>query len=103
MNPGDELITRPQADTFFAALFFVGLVAGPLAWGIARRRGSRPLPVALLVGGGPVLVGLLWRVYNALTDRIGLDTVANLAVNLGLFIVVGAGCGVGWALLHREG
>ena len=93
-----ELITVPQADTLFLAVLALGLVGAPLAALIARRRrGGDPLAAALAVGGPLILIGLMWRVYNAITDRLGLDTVANLLVNLGLFVVVGVLCGVGWA------
>jgi hypothetical protein len=51
------------------------------------------------VGGPPVLLWVMWRVYNAITSRLGLDTVANLLVNLALFVIVGALCGAGWAWL----
>ena len=95
-----ELITREQADTLFLFLLGVGLVLGPVAGAVASRRRAAVLPAALVAGGVPVLVGVLWRVYNAITDRMGLDTVANLLVNLVLFVVVGVLCGAGWALLN---
>lgn len=94
-----ELITRPQADTLFTALLVIGIIAGPVAWAVARHRGGDRLLWALAVGAPPVLVGLLWRVYNAITDRLGLDTVRNLAVNFVLFVVVGGLCGLAWGML----
>ncbi len=94
-----EIITLAQAEAVFLALLIAGLVAGPLAFLVARRRSADALPTALAVGGPPVLLWVMWRVYNAVTDRLGLDTVANLLVNAAFFVVVGELCGVGWALL----
>lgn len=94
-----ELVTRQQADTLFSALLVLGLVAGLVAAVIARRRRGNPLLAALAVGGPLLLVGAMWPVYNAITDRIGLDTVKNLLVNAILFVAVGIACGVFWAWL----
>ena len=43
---------------------------------------------------------LMWKVYNFLTDRNGLDSVRNLALNLILFIIVGIVIGVIAARLY---
>lgn len=98
-----ELITRPQADALFIALLIAGIVAAPIAGTIAKRRGRDGMLWALAVGGPPVLVGLLWRVYSGITDRLGLDTVRNLAVNFALFVVVGGLCGFAWGMLAARG
>ena len=50
------------------------------------------LGVGLLVGAGNYA---LWTAYNAITDRLGLDTVKNLLVNLAVFVAVGAAAGLG--------
>jgi hypothetical protein len=97
-----EIITREQADILFGIVLILGLILLPVAAVVARGRGKSPLRAALAVGGPPTLVGVLWRVYNAITDRMGLDTVANLLVNLFLFVVVGVACGVGWVMLTRR-
>ncbi len=81
------------------------LVLAPLAglvWGIANKR----LPFGLAVG---VLAGVgnyaLWTTYNAITQKLGLDTVANLLVNLGLFVAIGivGGVGVGIYTARKQG
>ena len=94
-----ELITDAQANALLLAVLVTGLVAGPVTAVVARRRGGDVLMAGLLAGGPPVLLFVLWRVYNAVTEWLGLDTVANLLVNLALFVVVGGLCGVGWAFL----
>jgi hypothetical protein len=97
-----EMVTRAQADMLFIVLPALGLIAGPVAAVLARRRGQDALSAATLWGGPLVLIGILWRVYNAITDRIGLDSVANLAVNFVLFIIVGGIVGLGWMSLRAR-
>jgi len=94
-----ELITLAQANAAIVILVVLGLLAAPAAALFARKRGGDALLTGLMVGGPPVLVGLMWLVYNALTDRLGLDRIVNLAVNLGLFVFVGALVGVFWTRL----
>jgi hypothetical protein len=36
----------------------------------------------------------MWRVYNAIEDALGLDSVAGLLANLALFVVLGIGIGL---------
>lgn len=95
----EALVTREQANILFGALFVAGLIVGPAAFAMAKRRGANGVAAAALHGGPLVLASILWPVYNAITDRIGLDRVANLAVNLVLFVGVGAACGLGWRAL----
>ena len=83
----------------FLAVLLLGLIAGPVAWVMARRRGGAAMRAALAAGGGPVLIGVMWWVYNGITDRLGLDRVVNLLVNLVLFVGLGIAIGVGWAYL----
>jgi nitrate/nitrite transporter NarK len=94
-----EMVTRAQADLLFLILPVLGLIAGPVAGIVARKSGGSPALAAMLWGGPLVLIGILWRVYNTITDRIGLDSVANLAVNFCLFIIVGVLCGIVWTML----
>jgi uncharacterized membrane protein YGL010W len=83
-------------DPYEAHLLMLGvLVLAPLvglAWGCAAKRLPFGLAVGLVVGVGNYA---LWTVYNAVTDKLGLDTVRNLLVNLGLFVVIGIVIGIG--------
>lgn len=72
------------------------LVLAPLvglAWGAWVKRVGPGLMIGLLVGTGNYA---LWTLYNVITEKLGLDTVKNLLVNLGLFVVIGII--VGWGL-----
>ncbi len=97
----NELVTQNQADLLFTLLPLVGVVLGAVMALAARRKNDKRAAFAAVLGWGVplVLVGVLWRVYNAVTERLGLDTVVNLAANAALFIVVGVVCGVVWARL----
>ena len=66
-----------------------------LAWGARVKRVGPGLLLGVLVGGGNYA---LWTAYNAITDKLGLDTVKNLLVNLALFVVIGLVVGVGAGL-----
>ncbi len=63
-----------------------------LGWGARAKRLGWGLFLGTLVGGGNYA---LWTVYNATTEKLGLDTVKNLLVNLGLFVALGIFVGVG--------
>ena len=86
-----ELIDPHQAQMLMLGV----LTAAPLivlGWGMAAKRLPLGLAAGVIAGGGNYA---LWTVYNAITQKLGLDTVANLLVNLGLFVVVGIVIGVG--------
>jgi drug/metabolite transporter (DMT)-like permease len=92
----EELITRPQTDAVMLGVAVLGLILAALMYAAAKRRGENGVVSAALWGGPPLLASLLWPVYNVITDRIGLDRVANLFVNLALFVVVGIAAGWAW-------
>ena len=90
-----ELITEHQANLLMLAVLMAAPAVG-LLWGVMVKRLARGLGVGLLVGVGNYA---LWTAYNAVTDRLGLDTVKNLLVNLALFIVVGIVVRLGCSLV----
>ena len=71
-----------------------------LAWGVRAKRVGQGLLVGALVGAGNYA---LWTAYNAITAKLGLDTVANLLVNLGLFLVVGTLIGIAAGIFAARG
>jgi hypothetical protein len=87
-----ELLTQAQANGIFGvALPLIGLALGGALLALKKER-----HVALFVGGPLALSGLLWWVYNVITNALGLDTVLNLVVNFALFLAVGTGLGLVW-------
>ena len=85
-----ELIDEHQAHLLMLAVLILAPLIG-LAWGARSKRVGQGLIIGLLVGGGNYA---LWTVYNVITAKLGLDTVANLLVNLGLFLVLGTIVGI---------
>ena len=86
-----ELIDPQQAHLLMLGVLVLAPLIG-LVWGYAAKRLLFGLVVGLLVGVGNYA---LWTIYNAVTDHLGLDTVKNLLVNLGLFVVIGIAGGIG--------
>ncbi len=102
-----ELVTTEQAEHLLrllaVALPLAGLLIGALV-GALRRRLSGHALVGLLLGLIGPAAWVLWRMYNAIEGRFGLDSVAGLLLNLALFIIIGllVGIAIGWALSVRE-
>ncbi|MDQ2688330.1 MAG: hypothetical protein M3Y28_10740 [Armatimonadota bacterium] len=94
-----ELIDPHQADLLMLAVLFGAPIVG-LLWGAFTKRIRPGLIIGLLVGVGNYV---LWTVYNAITDKLGLDTVKNLVVNLVLFIILGILIGLGAAWYNGRG
>ena len=86
-----ELIDLHQAHLLMLGVLVLAPLIG-LAWGFVKKRLPLGLAVGVLAGGGNYA---LWTVYNAITQKLGLDTVTNLLVNLGVFVAVGIAIGVG--------
>src|SRR5262245_40151767 len=97
MNDMQEIITMEQANRLFLVLAIAGPILG-LAVGsfIGGKAGEMKAGAIKGLSAGllGVLILVLWKVYNAITDRLGLDTVKNLVVNLVLFIGLGIAAGL---------
>jgi hypothetical protein len=95
-----EIVSIDRVTQLFVALAILSPVAGLLvtgimtAWGVRHGetlRGAHHVSRrwGLLIGlCGPGNV-LLWNLYNALTERNGLDTVRNFGINLVVFVLIG--------------
>ncbi len=71
----------------------IGVIFGALL-GAHTRRARVSILTGVLIGCvGPLIYGL-WHVYGAITDAFGLDSVANLVLQLILFAAIGALLGV---------
>ena len=97
MDGTRELVDAAQVGTALAVLSSVALCLAVVLGAMLLRGGGRRSPgltrAALLAAVG-VLVYPLWAGYNSIEDRLGLDSVAALLLNLALFAVVGVGVGL---------
>ena len=94
-----EIVDIAAVNRLFLLLAVLGPVAGSVigaAIGSRRQRLRQGAVSGLLLGLLGTLNWLLWHVYNALTDANGLDSVKGLAINLVLFVMVGAALGFGY-------
>ncbi len=91
MNEARELVDAGQVGMGLGVLSALSLVLAIALFAGFRKQPEKP---QLLKGGllaaAAVLLFPLWRVYNAIEDSFGLDSVLALVLNLFLFIVVGA-------------
>jgi hypothetical protein len=92
-----EIVTVDGVTRLFLALAVLAPVLGLLIAGvmIARRaeRGDARR-WGLLVGLCGPGNWLLWKLYNALTEHNGLDTVRNFEINLVVFVLIGLALGL---------
>ncbi len=82
-------------------LFLLGAVLLPLlgagigfAWGSRRNETAQGVRKGLLLGLLGTLNWVLWKVYNLITNTMGLDTVRNVVMNGLLFVVAGVVLGI---------
>ena len=92
-----EIVTPEQAQTLVrgaaAGLLAIGIIGGAAAGALVRRRRVGPIVGGFVALAG-ALVYALWLAYNAVTARLGLDSVKALVINLAIFVVVGLGYGI---------
>jgi hypothetical protein len=67
----------------------VGLIFGAVL-GAHTRRARCTVIAGVLLGGIGTLTYGMWRVYGIITNALGLDSVANLGLQLVLFAALGA-------------
>jgi len=100
-----ELVTTEHAARVIAilaiALPIAGLVTGAIA-GAVRRRAAREALLGLACGLSGPAIWVMWRIYNGIIGRFGLDSVKGLLVNLALFLVVGLVIGLAAGVLWRR-
>ncbi len=96
MDPSREIVDPAQVGTALGVLSAVAAVL-TLVLGARARREPSARGQAVLCGAG-VLAFPMWLIYNGIEDRLGLDSVLALALNLALFAAVGTGFG----LLYRR-
>ncbi len=93
-----EIVDISAVGKLFALLAVAGPIAGTAVGVILaqRRKGAnvrRGAIIGLLFGLiGPINL-ILWRLFNAITDANGLDTVRNLGINVAVFAALGIAIG----------
>lgn len=65
-----------------------GLIVGVIL-GAHERNALRRIVPGVLLGFIGTLIYIMWRVYRVITDSLGLDSVANLGLQLLMFAAVG--------------
>ncbi len=93
-----EIVTAQQVDRLFLILAIAGPLGGAGVGWLWQKRAVHGLLWGLLLTAN----WILWRLYNAITDRLGLDTVRNLLVNLAMFVALGAVAGFVMAVRSRR-
>ena len=100
-----EIVDVAAVGKLFLLLAFVGPVAGIIVGafvGARQKNVRRGMTGGLSVGLLFTLNGLLWLVYNRITDATGIDTVKNVVLNFALFVLVGLLLGVGVGMAQRR-
>ncbi|MCL5102943.1 MAG: hypothetical protein M1133_02345 [Armatimonadetes bacterium] len=67
----------------------VGLIIGTII-GAHEEQSWRKIVAGTLIGALGTLTWGMWHVYGAITNALGLDSVANLGLQLIMFAVLGA-------------
>ncbi len=106
MNDLREIVDTQALGKLFTLLaVLVPLLAATVGGAIGKRNGNpkRGATNGLTVGLLAPLNWVLWRLYNAVVDSTGIDTVRNVLINLVLFVAIGLGVGIGvgnWKRKH---
>ncbi len=100
-----EIVDIGAVGRLFTLLAVVGPIIGA-AIGAAVGRRRQDLRGGTLAGLGFGLLltlnGLLWQIYNRITDATGIDSVKNVVVNFALFVTVGLALGAGIGLAQKR-
>lgn len=92
MDPTREIVDAGTVGAAIAVLSGVALLVGVPSLAMARK--SETAKRTGLVAVCLALVFPMWVAYNAIEDRLGLDSVAGLVLNLALFAAFGIGIGL---------
>ena len=93
----NELIAPESVEKALLILAVAGPLAGVLIGAFigAHKRSVVPYLVSgILIGAIGSLIFGMWRVYGAITNKLGLDSLINLGLQLLIFAVSGAVLGV---------
>ena len=92
-----ELIDPKSVERVFCFLAVAGPLMGLIigaVFGAHEKCAARRVIAGILIGSiGSIIYGMWW-LYNVITNAFGLDSVANLGLQLVLFAALGAILGV---------
>ena len=92
-----EIVTMGQMNRLFLILAILTPMVGVANYLLQSRRGSErasSIRASIFLGLlGPINF-LLWNMYNAITDKLGLDSVRNLIINVVIFAAIGVVAGI---------
>ncbi len=92
-----ELVARESVERVLLLLGvagpLIGLILGAMI-GAHEQRAWPKVAAGALVGALLTVVYGMWRVYGVITDALGLDSVANLVLELVLFVAIGMIVGI---------
>lgn len=100
-----ELVTVDQVERLFRLLAVAAPIVGGVlgaAYGLRRAAPARWSATGAAIGLLGTLNYGLWRMYCAITNHYGLDSVRNLLINLSLFVLLGLVGGIGYGLWERR-
>ena len=100
-----ELVSVELVERVFRYLAIICPIAGLVVavcihWALGKPRSAVVSGVILALVG--VANYALWRLSGIITDRLGLDSVANLLIQAAMFLVVGFAVGIVVARLPRS-
>ena len=90
-----------QMNRLFILLAVLMPIVGAIYYFLQSKRSSdrtATIRVGIIVGLLGPMNYLLWNVYNSITDKLGLDSVKNLVVNVVIFVLLGV---VGGLIIGR--
>jgi hypothetical protein len=93
----NELISAQSVEKAFLFIAAAGPLFGIVVGALLGARERRVLPRLLaggLIGGLGTLLYAVWHGYNAVTNALGLDSLANLGLQMVGFGILGAVVGI---------
>ncbi len=97
-----ELVSQEVVERAFLTIAVAGLAVGlitGIAIGTMKHRSKQYAAAGFLLGLLFCGVYGMWLLFDAITDKLGLDSIANLGAQLLLFSAIGAVAGLAVAHL----
>jgi len=101
----EELISERTFNSLITVIAVIGPILGliiGIVVGVIKNDVKRLTIRGVIIGSFALITYIMWRIYNAITDHYGLDSVKNLLINLGLFTLVGIIIGLLLAVIQNK-